>query len=245
MEFVITDGSPVLPAPAREQGLAVEHGTPPASTGRPALWVDPAVGPIETSVTLHGKDFTPGQNVKFVWYRVVGNRVSGTGWDEVAVDLGTATAQTDGTISLPFTALDDLGGGHRIEAIVAENKVSETTFVITPSVFPLGVSSAPVGTLLTVHIKGVGWTETANIYHLVYDNAYLGYACGFNSQGDVTIYLPLTGDLGWHFIDLYPGIYKGKEAKGVQNFRVPQLTYAEDHPGEQLPAFHLAVLLEE
>ncbi|UCF98277.1 MAG: hypothetical protein JSV89_01775 [Spirochaetaceae bacterium] len=88
-------------------------------------------------------------------------------------------------------------------------------------------------------------TGTANIYHLNFDNAYLGYACGFNSQGDITIYLPLTGDPGWHFIDLFPGIYKGKDAGGVSNFRVPQLTYREDHPGEILPAFHFAVLVRE
>ena len=47
--------------------------------------------------------------------------------------------------------------------------------------------------------------------HLVYDNAYIGYACAFNSQGDVTIHMEATGAPGWHFIDLYPGIYKGTE----------------------------------
>ena len=85
----------------------------------------------------------------------------------------------------------------------------------------------------------MGWTETANIYTLVYDNAYIGYACGFNSQGDVTVYLPATGEPGWHFIDLYPGIYKGEDMQMTNDFRIPQLTY-QDHPGEKLPAFHFA-----
>jgi hypothetical protein len=48
-----------------------------------------------------------------------------------------------------------------------------------------------------------------------------------------------SGEPGWHFIDLYPGIYKGKEIR-PNNFRMPQLTYAQDHPGEDLPAFHFA-----
>ena len=65
--------------------------------------------------------------------------------------------------------------------------------------------------------------------------------CGFNSQGDVTLPLLATGDPGWHYIDLYPAIYKGEELGGQQSFRIPQLTYAVDHPGEQLPAFHFAV----
>ncbi len=85
----------------------------------------------------------------------------------------------------------------------------------------------------------MGWTETANIYTVVYDNSYTGYACGFNSQGDVEIYMKATGAPGWHFIDLYPAIYKGKERK-PRNFQIPQLTYERDHPGEDLPHFRFA-----
>jgi len=74
---------------------------------------------------------------------------------------------------------------------------------------------------------------------LVYDNATSGYVCAFNSQGDIEVIMQATGEPGWHFIDLYPGIYKGKETR-PNNFRMPQLTYAHDHPGEDLPAFHFA-----
>ena len=50
-----------------------------------------------------------------------------------------------------------------------------------------------------------------------------------------------SGAPGWHFIDLYPGIYKGLEDdRNLSNFRIPQLTYAADHPNEDLPAFHFA-----
>jgi hypothetical protein len=56
----------------------------------------------------------------------------------------------------------------------------------------------------------------------------------------VVISLLAGGGVGWHYIDLYPGIYKGEDAPGVQNFRIPQLTFAKDHPGEKLPAFHVA-----
>ena len=91
-----------------------------------------------------------------------------------------------------------------------------------------------------MHLKGVGWTQTANIYTLVYDNAYVGYACGFNSQGDITVYLPATGEPGWHYIDLYPGIYQGTDVSQTNDFRIPQLTASDDHPGEKLPVFHFA-----
>jgi hypothetical protein len=74
---------------------------------------------------------------------------------------------------------------------------------------------------------------------VVYDNGHSGYACGFNSQGDVEIFMQATGEPGWHFIDLYPAIYKGKETRPV-NYRLPQLTAEQDHPGEDLPVFHFA-----
>ena len=48
-----------------------------------------------------------------------------------------------------------------------------------------------------------------------------------------------TGAPGMHYIDLYPGIYKGVN-ETPDNFRMPQLTYEADHPGEDLPAFHFA-----
>ena len=74
---------------------------------------------------------------------------------------------------------------------------------------------------------------------MVYDNTYIGYSCAFNSQGDIEIFLKATGAPGWHFIDLYPGIYKGTETD-LSNYRMPQLTYAADHPAEDLPAIRYA-----
>ena len=245
LEFTITDGPPILPPDPVDQGIPIEQGMAPADASGASMWSDPVAGPIHTSSTLHGKGFSAQKNLRFLWFRVVGNRIAGTGWDESSVELGSATVSDDGSFAMPFAALDDLGGGHRIEAHVDGEKVAETKFVITPSALPLEVASGPAGTQLTINLKGVGWTETANIYHLVYDNSYTGYACGFNSQGDITVFLPLAGDSGWHFIDLYPGIYKGKEMGGVSNFRIPQLTFWEDHPGEKLPAFRFAVFLEE
>ena len=246
LEFTITDGEPVLPSSVEDQGFSIKNGNKPATEGtEPIIWVDPMEGPNGIGATVQGNGFSSGKEVLFQWTSVVGNRVSGTGWDEIHTELGTTTIDEDGNLSYNFDIPSDLGGGHRIEAIIDSTIIATTDFTIKPTAFPLEISSGPTGTELTIKLKGVGWTETANIYTLVYDNAYTGYACGFNSQGDITIFMPLTGEPGWHFIDLYPAIYKGKEMQGTQNFRIPQLTYQEDHPGEQLPAFHFAVQVTE
>jgi hypothetical protein len=98
---------------------------------------------------------------------------------------------------------------------------------------------SPAATTFRIHLKGVGWSETANIYSVVYDNALSGYACGFISQGDVEIMMQATREPRWHFIGLYPAVYKGKETRPI-NYRLLQLTGECDHPGENLPAFHFA-----
>jgi hypothetical protein len=159
----------------------------------------------------------------------------------LASNWGTVTPDSDGSISFAFDALDDLGGPHRIEALAGENVVATTDFDIKPSALAVENGVGPAGTMALFHVKGVGWTETANIYTVVYDNSYVGFACGFNSQGDIQIYLPLTGEPGMHYVTFYPAIYRGEDIRGAVNFRLPQLTYENDHPGEQLPAFHFAV----
>jgi hypothetical protein len=241
----LTDGEAVQPPAISEQNpLTIERAGNDAGGDGPQLTTDLASGPVETGIELLGAGFQPGADVDLVWYRVVGNRVSGQGWDEQSLPLTQATASADGSFSVPVEVPHDVGGAHRIEAQVGGETVSTTEFAITPAASSLTPASGPSGTMMKINLTGVGWTETANIYTLVYDNSYIGYACGFNSQGDVEITLPATGEPGWHYIDLYPAIYKGKETAGQQHFRTPQLTYEQDHPGEDLPAFHFAFHLE-
>jgi hypothetical protein len=45
--------------------------------------------------------------------------------------------------------------------------------------------------------------------------------------------------VGTHLIDFYPGIYQGSD-KDQQLYRLPQLTYADDHPGNKIPALRFA-----
>lgn len=238
LEFEIVDGDGVLPAAADAQALPAAAAGEPDGDG-PAVWADVASGPVGTPVTLRGRALPPGE-AAVEWSTVVGNRVGGQGWDEMITEVARVTVAEDGTFAMPWQIPDDLGGPHRIAMTAGGQPVAETTLTITPSIVSATTVSVPGGSELVIHLKGVGWTETANIYNVVHDNAYLGYSCGFNSQGDVTIYLDAVSRPGWHFVDLYPGIYKGEDAPGVQNFRIPQLTYEADHPGETLPAFHVA-----
>ena len=152
--------------------------------------------------------------------------------------IAESKADPAGRVEFRFKVPDDLGGSHRL-TVESTRGPKTGTFWIKPTALPLDIGRGPVGTTFRIHLKGVGWSETANIVHVVYDNSYIGYACAFNSQGDIELIMKATGEPGWHFIDLYPGIYKGMEVD-PNNFKIPQLTYAQDHPGEDLTAFHFA-----
>lgn len=230
-KFTLTPGAPLMPPPPDMQRLEHVKFLPPQGP----IAVTPAFGPVETPVSLEAAGLVPGENYAVVWTTMVGNRVGGGGFGEDEREIGRVRADAKGRVMWSFNAPDDLGGAHSIILKSAKDE-RRGVFTIMPSALPLDASEGPAGTEFRIRLRGVGWTETANIYALVYDNMYSGYACGFNSQGHVDIIMKATGAPGPHFIDLYPAIYKGNETR-PNNFRIPQLTYEDDHPGEDLPRF--------
>ena len=234
--FTVTTGEAVLPQAPELQAQKTVRRLPPAGD----VVSSPQFSGVGETVKATTQGLEPGKTYTLNWTRVIGNRMTGQGWDNISIPVGEAKADASGRAAFTFKTPDDLGGIHGLWVQAGDTKKLGTHFV-KPTALPLDVSRGPVGTKFTIHLKGWGWTETGNIAHVVYDNAYTGYVCAFNSQGDVEIFVQATGAPGWHFIDLYPGIYKGLEDdRNLNNFRIPQLTYADDHPNEDLPAFHFA-----
>ncbi len=193
-------------------------------------------GPVGTRAMLRGKGFAPGARLQLAWQTATGSRVSAAGFETQERPLGTIATGADGGIDSPITIPDDLGGLHGIELRDGARTLARLFFVIETSIASISPTSGPVGTPVSIHLKGVGWTEYDNIYIATYDNTYMGYACGFASQGDVVVNFHATGTPGIHIIDLYPGIYQGPPTEPQLLYRQPQLTYADDHPGNKIPA---------
>jgi len=198
--------------------------------------LSPTQGPVGTRAMLRGEGFTAGARVDLVWQTSVGSRVSGEGYGPSERSLGTVTVGGDGRINSPIAIPDDLGGLHAIDLRAGDTALARVYFVTETSIVGISRTSGPVGTPVTIHLKGVGWTEYDNLYAATYDNTYMGYVCGFNSAGDVVINFKATGAPGLHIIDLYPGIYQGPSTEPQLLYLKPQLTYAEDHPGNKIPA---------
>lgn len=235
--FRITPGGSVPPAYAEPYQ---PQPVPPAESEIGAsLDINPTQGSVLTRATLRGEGLPANTSVALIWETWAGSRVSGLGFEPKETPLGELKVDSDGRLDIPVTIPDDLGGLHTLVLKTGDKELARTHFVIETSIVSISPTSGPVGTMVTIHLKGVGWTEYDNIYVATYDNAYMGYVCGFNSQGDVVINFTASGAPGIHLIDLYPGIYQGPP-EGQQLYRLPQLTYQDDHPGNKIPALRFA-----
>lgn len=204
-------------------------------------------GPILSKTTLNAAGLTAGQPYVVQWASVVGNRVNCTGqcWNFVNAVVGNGTAGADGTAKAEIKVPDGLGGWHAVQVVQGGQVKAQTSYFVKRTFVSIP-KTVKAGRPFVVELKGVGWTQLDNTVAVTYDNAYIGYACGFNSNGYVRIQLFATGNKGTHLIDLYPLLYTQQPAYPYPQLgMVPLLGFAMDAPGlgagYDLPAFRLAI----
>ena len=235
-------------------------------------------GVVESKVKLNVTGLTSTGPLQIVWATVVGNRVNCTGtcWVYNAVPMGTA-APTNGTINQEVTIPDNLGGWHVIQVKQGESIEAQASFYVKESIFnyldkngkvlSAGIAKADTantpelrsgsgvpkstfkaGEEFTIAMKGVGWTQLDNTMAVTYDNGYIGYGCGFNSNGYMVVHLRATGAPGTHIIDLHPVLYVFQPSFANTPYgALPVLSNADDLPGlalgYQSPAVHFAITI--
>ena len=255
LKFTVTkDAGP--PAPAIEQAVAVrptiaarttviDADVVSGSTAR--VSIDSEKGRILSKVNVSANGLTPSAPVDLLWTSVVGNRVNCTGqcWKFTSQPIGHSTTAADGSVRTAITIPDGLGGWHAIQVVQAGNVVAQVPYFVKRS-FVSAPKVVKAGKPFYVELKGVGWTQLDNTLAVTYDNSYIGYACGFNSNGYVRVQLFATGDPGTHLIDLYPLLYTQQPAYPYSQLgMVPLLGFARDAPGlgagYDIPAIRLAI----
>lgn len=209
-------------------------------------------GAVLTKVGVNAAGLTPDAPVELQWATVVGNRVNCTGtcWSFVTIPLGRATASAAGTVSSQIEVPDGLGGWHVVQVLQGGQVKAQVPYFVKRSFVGNGVSSLRLrrGQHFTIHLKGVGWTQLDNTIAVTYDNSYVGYGCGFNSNGDVVMNMIATGARGTHLIDMYPLLYTQQPSYANTPYgMVPVLSYERDAPGlalgYELPAMRLAITI--
>lgn len=237
---------PVSVAPTLDAKTTLSTGGLTAGTASATL--SSASGPILSKVDVSASGLTPNVPVSLVWSTVVGNRVncSGTCWAFVSVPLGTGTASADGSLKSTVGVPDGLGGWHVIQLLQGGDVKAQVPYFVKRSVDSISALKLKAGQPFTIHLKGIGWTQLDNTIAVDYDNSYIGYGCGFNSNGDVVLQLVASGAPGTHLIDMYPLLYTQQPSYSNTPYgMVPVLTYARDVPGlalgYELPAIRMAI----
>jgi hypothetical protein len=210
------------------------------ATSGPRISVSPDIAGVGQNVTVTGAGFAPDHQEALSWTTRVGNNLNG--FSLVAKPLRNVTTDSSGSFSFGMTVPADLGGVHFISAGNLTQNSNGTLFIQRTA--SINATRGPAGTVVAITLLGVGWTFNTNIATLDYDNSYIGFGCGFNSGGNVTFYLTVTGAPGIHTIDVYPSIWWGTSTpynKIPVEYDFPLLT-PQDHP-ELMPSFHFTFLV--
>ncbi|MDA4115440.1 MAG: hypothetical protein OK442_02660 [Thaumarchaeota archaeon] len=216
-------------------------------TTGPRIEVTPTISSVGGTITVSGAGFAPNQQLPLVMTDRVGSNL--LGFKLESLPFANVTAGADGSFSLTTKAPLTLGGIHYIAAGNLTEHSNGTLFIQRTAT--ISATSGPAGTRIVIQMYGVGWDYNTNIVALDYDNNYLGYACGFNSQGNVTMIITATGAPGIHDIDVYPSIWWGPVTSSnyqtlpgngqLVNYAQPMMTPL-DHP-ESMPSFHFTFLV--
>jgi hypothetical protein len=176
--FHTTAGGSPTPDVYAEKYQPYALPNPESLAGNSKLNITPTQGPVGSRAVLRGEGFAPNSTLDLVWQTYAGSRVSGNGYNAQEKPMGQVKVAKDGRIELPLAVPDDLGGRHALELRDKQKPLARAYFAIETSIVGISPASGAAGTQVTIHLKGVGWTEYDNLYAATYDNAYMGYVCG-------------------------------------------------------------------
>ena len=167
---------------------------------------------------------------------------------------GSTYSYTSSALVVSFHENGDAhDSSHKDQCVVHQDLVMHD--LLQPSGLPEARNGSGVptnkfkaGEEFTIAIKGVGWTQLDNTLAVTYDNSFIGYGCGFNSNGYMVIHLKATGKPGTHIIDLWPLLYTNQPSFANTPYgMLPILTANRDFPGlalgYQLPSIHFAITI--
>lgn len=208
------------------------------ATSGPRVMVSPNIATVGATVNVTGLGFAPDAQLPVSWSTRVGNNLNG--FNIVEKPLKNVTSSSTGTFTFAMQVPSDLEGDHFISVQNLTRNSNATLYVQRDA--KMSPTEGPVGTEITIQLLGTGWDFNTNIVVIDYDNSYVGFACGFNSQGNITVTIPAAGAPGLHTIDLYPSVYLGPpEPSQIMVYRYPIMT-PFDQP-EKVPSFHFSFLI--
>jgi hypothetical protein len=176
--------------------------------GRLAL--EPQKGRIGTPVTVTGSGLPADKTFDLVWHtstarwKVADAEYHGREYTPVGYVVAKVTTDGAGAFSASFDTPDDFGFWHDITVQDSDRVVTQAAFYVEMTV-DISPKSGPVGTPITVDVKGIGSQQLQNSWLLLYDNKYTGWMSSVNTGGSAHFTIPAVGQPGTHVLEVLHG----------------------------------------
>ena len=193
-----TQQSPVPDRPQFKLGYTITRGRAGAAAAARAAGADG--GALAAAAGRAGRDAgllrrrsagrgqrapasSPARPISSTGPPLVGNRMTSAGWEESARVVAEAKADATGRVEFHFKAPDDLGGTHTLW--VETRREQEDRRVLDRADRAAARCRARPGRHAPSRStsRACGWSETANIYTVVYDNATYGLCLRLQQPG--------------------------------------------------------------
>src|SRR5437763_3395472 len=210
---------------ARTPSAAARHGSafglaaalgPEVAIGEPSggyvgrLTVAPERGPAGTPLTVTAEGLPAGAEFQRVWrtvdgeWKVTDAEYHGREYRAVAYEIVKAKTDQAGHLSATFVVPEDFGFMHDIVLQQGARLFTQTGFSIDMTV-EISPKSGPVGTPITVEVKGIGWRSLVNSWDLLYDNNFTGWISSVATHGSARFTIPAIGAPGVHILEVLHG----------------------------------------
>jgi hypothetical protein len=130
--FTVAAGAPLLPAPPERQ--VQKNSVVPPHQGK--LGATPLSSGVGEPALVRGDGSEAGKSYQLNWTRVVGNRMTGPGWQELFTVVAESKADGAGHAEFRFDVPDDLGGAHGLWIDTGLSAKKTGRYSITPTALP-------------------------------------------------------------------------------------------------------------
>ncbi|MBV8343134.1 MAG: hypothetical protein JO173_12220 [Gammaproteobacteria bacterium] len=195
-------------AVAAQLGREAPLATPQGYVGR--MEVLPEHGSPGTPVNVTAEGLPADTEFQLVWrtvrgsWKVAQGEYHGREYAPAAFELATLRSDAAGRLAATFTVPEDFGFQHDVVLQQGERLYNQAGFSIDMSV-SLSPPSGPVGTPVTVELKGIGWRPLESSWMLLYDNHFTGWISAVTTAGSATFTIPAAGGPGVHVLEVLHG----------------------------------------
>jgi hypothetical protein len=204
--FVVVLLAPI--AASAQLGPEVPFAMPQGFVGR--MTVSPEHGLPGAPVRVAAEGLPADTEFQLVWrtvkgsWKVANGEYHGREYEPVAYEIATVRSDAVGKLTALFTVPEDFGFLHDIVLQQGERLFIQAGFSVDMSV-KLSAESGPVGTPITVEVKGIGWRPLENSWTLLYDNSFSGWISAVTTSGSAKFTIPASGRPSVHVLEVLHG----------------------------------------